>query len=166
MGRRTRRPSLLARHIGTFSCVVISGRRLWVLIPTLVLSGSAVAATAERPVTEQIDLSLMKRTGTTKFEHKGRATGTIKGSVRSKITITNSVVLRGTATITTPSGKLKMRLSGRARSLGTKPRFTGDAKMTGGTGRYADAHGTGRFTGVVNRSTWHATIKATGSFSY
>ena len=84
----------------------------------------------------------------------------------SKITICHSVVLKGTVTISAAAGKVRMQVDGRARSLGLRPRFNGTAKMTGGTGKYAGASGTGKFTGVVNRRTWHATLDATGSYHY
>jgi hypothetical protein len=143
--------------------------KLWgALLPiTLVCAaGPAAAATSDHAVNEHVDLVLVKRSGTTRFEHKGRATGTIAGSVRSQITITHSVVLKGTVTITTSTGKARLQVDGRARSLGLRTRFTGSAVLVGGSGRYAHATGKGAFTGVVNRGTWHATIDATGTFRY
>jgi hypothetical protein len=136
-------------------------------VPTvLALSGTAVAAGGDRPLKEHLDLVLVKKVNGTKFDHKGRASGALTGSVRSKITLEHSIVLKGTATITTSKGTLKMKIDGRARSTGIRPRFTGKSTITGGTGRYAHAKGSGTFTGVVNRSTWHATIDATGTFTY
>jgi hypothetical protein len=142
------------------------GRVALVFVLLLVAAGSAVATAAQRSVKEHIDLVLVKKSGTTKFEHKGRASGTLVGTVRSQITITHSVVLGGTVTITTRTGKVRMIVNGRARSLGLRTKFTGKAVIAGGSGRYAHAKGTGQFTGVVNRSSWHATIDATGSFGY
>ncbi len=136
------------------------------MLGAVLVTTTATAASGSRPVKEHVDLNLVKRTGSTKFQHKGRASGTVKGSVRSTITLTHSVVLRGTVTITSPSGKLRMKVEGRARSLSLRTRFSGQATMTGGTGRYAHATGTGTFTGVVNRSTWHATIDAKGTLRY
>jgi hypothetical protein len=117
-------------------------------------------------VNEHIALKLVKRSGSTRFEHTGRATGTVAGSVRSKITLTHSVVLQGTVTISTSRGTLRLKVNGRARSIALRSKFDGTATIAGGTGRYAHAHGAGTFTGVVNRSTWAATIDATGSFTY
>jgi hypothetical protein len=118
------------------------------------------------PVREHIALKLVKKTGSTGFEHAGRATGTVSGSVRSRITLTHSVVLRGTVTITTSRGRLRLKVDGRARSIELRSRFSGSASIAGGSGRYAHASGSGTFSGVVNRSTWAATIDASGSFSY
>jgi hypothetical protein len=146
--------------------VVAKARRLLLVLPLLAVAAPAFAADGEHAVKEHVDLTLVKRTGTTKLQHRGRATGTVTGSVTSKITITHSVVLRGTVTIATSKGKIRMTVDGRARSLSVRTKFTGTAKMTGGTGKYAGATGTGKFTGVVNRKTWHATLDATGSYHY
>ncbi|WCB96411.1 hypothetical protein DSM104299_05170 [Baekduia alba] len=114
---------------------------------------------------EHVDLVLVKKTGASKFQHSGRASGTFTGTVKSRIAIEHSVVLRGTVTIATSGGSVRMKVDGRARSLSMRTKFDGAATITGGTGRYAHAKGTGRFSGVVNRSTWHATLDATGSFT-
>jgi hypothetical protein len=125
-------------------------------------SNFALAATS---VKEHVDLKLVKKKGASSFQHSGRATGTFAGTVRSKITITHSVLLRGTVTITTRRGAVRLKVDGRARSLSLRTKFSGTATITGGAGDYAGASGTGRFIGVVNRGTWHATLDATGSFT-
>ncbi|HEV7754078.1 MAG TPA: hypothetical protein VGO71_21180 [Baekduia sp.] len=117
-------------------------------------------------VNEHIALKLVKRSGSTGFEHAGRASGTVAGAVRSKITLSHAVVLKGTVTITTSRGRLRLNVNGRARSIELRSKFEGTATIAGGSGRYAHATGTASFKGVVNRSTWAATIDAAGSFSY
>ncbi|WP_445148686.1 autotransporter [Baekduia sp. Peel2402] len=141
-------------------------RKLLVVLASLAVAAPAVAATGEHAVKEHVDLTLVKRTGTTKLEHKGRATGTVKGAVTSKITISHSVVMRGTVTISAAGGKIRLKVSGRARSIGVQTKFNGTATMSGGTGKYAGATGTGTFKGVVNRRSWHVTLDATGSYHY
>lgn len=139
---------------------------LLLVIVILLMAGSAVAGEKQHPVKEHVDLTLVKKSGSKKFQHKGTARGTADGTVRSNIVITHSVRLRGTVTIATAQGKVRIEVDGRARSLGMRPQFEGVATMTGGTGKYAGAEGTGTFTGVVNRSTWHVTLDATGSYHY
>jgi hypothetical protein len=117
-------------------------------------------------VNEHIALKLVKRSGSTGFEHAGRASGTVAGAVRSKITLSHAVVLKGTVTITTSRGRLRLNVNGRARSIELRSKFEGTATIAGGSGRYAHASGTASFKGVVNRSTWAATIDAAGSFRY
>jgi hypothetical protein len=122
-------------------------------------------------VHEYVTLKLVKRTGSTstgsiKFEHTGRVTGTVPGTVRSKITLTHGVVLRGIVTIATSKGRLRLRVDGRSRSIEQRAPFDGKATILTGTGRYAKAKGKGTFTGIVDRGTWAAKIDASGTFTY
>ena len=147
-------------------------------LPTALLSlvalsltvGTAVGADghAARSMTvhEHVTLKLVKRTGASKFEHAGRATGTVGGTVRSKITLLHSVAVEGTVTIATNRGQLRLKIKGRARKVTIRSPFDGKATIITGTGRYAHARGTGTFNGIVNRSTWAAEIDARGTFTY
>jgi hypothetical protein len=144
---------------------VIAAIRSSALLAIALLAWGATAWAAQ-PVREHVDLKVVSRTdGGTKFVHTGTATGTFAGTVRSRITLTHSVVLNGIVTIKARGGSVTLRVSGRARSLSLRTRFTGVAIVAGGTGKYSHAKGMGKFTGVVNRSSWHATIDATGSFT-
>jgi hypothetical protein len=148
--------------------VVTRGRKLLFILPLLAVAAPAYsfAAGGEHRVKEHVDLTLVKRIGKTKYEHRGRATGTVAGSVTSKITIRHSVALKGTVTISTSAGKILLEVDGRARGFGTRTPFQGTARMSGGTGKYARASGTGTFHGTVNRDTWHVTLDASGSYHY
>jgi hypothetical protein len=115
------------------------------------------------PVTEHVALTLVKKSGTD-FQHKGRATGTVAGSVTSRIALT-SLSITGTVTVRAKGGTLRLKVRGTARSGGLRSTFDGTATMTGGTGRYDNARGKGTFTGVVNRRTWAATLDARGSLT-
>jgi hypothetical protein len=129
-------------------------------------SSSASRTPKAQKVSEHVSLRLVKRTGSTKFEHVGRASGTVAGPVRSVITLAHAVVLQGTVTVTTKQGQLRLKINGRARSLELHTKFDGTATIAGGTGRYAHAGGSGTFSGVVDRSSWATTIDATGSLTY
>ncbi|MFA4927906.1 MAG: hypothetical protein WC558_05280, partial [Patulibacter sp.] len=91
--------------------------------------------------------------------------GSVPGTVRSTLRL-DALSIRGTAVVRNRRGTLKMRIDGRARSATTRARFDGRVRVIGGTGAYRRATGGGRFDGVVNRKTWAATIKATGSLRY
>ena len=130
------------------------------------VAATSAPAASSMKVTEHVALKLVKRTGASKFEHTGRATGTVAGSVRSVTVLSHSVVLHATVTINTRRGKLRLKVDGRARTLELRTKFNGTATIDGGTGRYAHARGTGTFAGVVNRLTWAATIDSSGSFTY
>jgi hypothetical protein len=144
--------------------VIAAARSTFLLVIALLVWGST--ALAAQPVKEHVDLKVVSRTaGGTRFVHTGTASGTFAGSVKSRITLAHSVVLTGVVTIRARGGTVTMKVNGRARSLSVRTKFNGTATITGGTGKYAHAKGSGQFTGVVNRSTWHATIDASGSFT-
>jgi hypothetical protein len=138
------------------------------VVALLAVAAPAGAATGEHKVVEHVDLTLVKKTGngTKKFQHKGRATGTVEGTVTARTTLKYSVALKGDVTIATREGKIRMKVDGRARSVDRRSKFNGTARMVGGTGKYEGATGTGTFTGVVNRKTWHVTLDAKGSYHY
>jgi hypothetical protein len=147
------------RGLGAAAVVVLIGA-----VPTADAPAETAARTARTvPVTEHVALTLVKKSGT-RFQHKGRATGTVTGSVGSRIKLT-SLSIAGTVTVRAKDGTLQLEVRGTARSGGLRSRFDGTATMTGGTGRYAKARGKGTFTGVVNRRTWAATLDARGSLT-
>jgi hypothetical protein len=44
--------------------------------------------------------------------------------------------------------------------------FGGSLKVTGGSGRYAHAHGNGNLYGAINRKTYALTVQAVGKLYY
>lgn len=126
--------------------------------------GSDAATARTTQVRERASLKLVKKSGTT-FVHSGRVTGTLPGSARSRMTL-NSLSISGTVTIRAKGGSVNLRIRGRARSGGQRPKFNGSVTIAGGTGRYANARGRGHFDGVVNRQSWATTISASGSLAY
>ncbi len=132
-------------------------------------TATGVVGTAEAPAktvraTENASLRLVKKKNM-RFTHRGRVTGTVSGPARSTIRL-KGLSIRGTVTVSSKRGKLRIKIRGKARSGGMKPTFEGTARMSGGTGRYRKAKGSGRFKGVINRSTWATTIRAVGSLTY
>lgn len=114
--------------------------------------------------TENASLRLESKSGSM-FRHRGRVSGTVSGPAYSRIRLTG-LTLDGTVTVKSKHGKLHIRIKGKARSGGLRAKFEGTARMSGGTGRYRKAKGNGRFEGIINRSTWAATIRAIGSLTY
>lgn len=149
--RNGRRPSGIASAVALGICLVG-------------LSAPSAASARTQSITQDVRLTLVKKSGMS-FEHRGTAKGTIPGSVRSKMTM-DGVTVKGTVTIAARGGSLRIRVHGTARSGGLRTAFDGTATLAGGTGRYRHARGTGKFSGVVNRQTWAATLRATGRLSY
>jgi hypothetical protein len=150
---------VMRRGLGAGTVVAVLGSA-----PSAGTAAQPTAHTARTvPAIERVALTLVKKTGTD-FQHKGRATGTVTGSVTSQIELT-SLSITGTVTVRAKGGTLRLKVRGTARSGGLRSKFDGTATMAGGTGRYAGARGKGTFTGVVNRRTWAATLDARGSLT-
>lgn len=130
----------------------------------LVMSAPPGASARTQSITEDVRLKLVKKSGMS-YEHRGSARGTFDGSVRSKMTL-DALSISGLVTIATRGGSVNLRVRGTARSGGLRSKFDGTATLAGGTGRFRNARGRGRFSGVVNRQTWAATLHATGTLSY
>ncbi len=128
------------------------------------MCGHSEASARAQSISEDVRLKLVKKSGLS-LEHRGTARGTIVGSVRSKMTL-DGLSMDGVVTIVAAGGSLRIRVRGTARSGGLNTKFDGTATLAGGTGRFRKARGKGRFAGVVNRQTWAATLRATGSLSY
>ena len=122
------------------------------------------AAAKTVSISENVSLKLVKKSGS-KLTHRGTATGTIPGSASAQSTL-RGLKLAGTVTIKTKRGDLRIKINGAARSSSVRTKFDGTATLTGGTGRFRNARGKGKFSGVVNRQTWAATLQATGTLSY
>jgi len=115
-------------------------------------------------VTERASLHLVRKSGSTIYQ-AGTATGTLPGTVTTRFQTTPSRVT-GSLRIVTRGGTVTLSVNGRPRSFGTRARFGGTMRVTGGTGKFAGASGHGNFEGVVNRRTWAATVSATGRLTY
>lgn len=136
-------------------------------LATLGLAGAALPARATAgtmSISESVSLKLTKKSNS-KLSHRGTATGTIPGSATAQSTL-RGLKLNGTVTIKTKRGNLRIKINGTARSSSVRTKFDGTATMDGGTGIYRKARGTGKFDGIVNRSSWAATIRASGKLTY
>ena len=143
------------------------------LLALALTGGRAAAAAPERPVaqaartiavSEHASLRLIRKSGSTLYE-AGTVTGTLAGTVTARLN-TSVTRVTGWVRIRARGGTLTMSLNGRPRSAGVNVRFGGTMRVTGGTGRYARARGSARFSGVVNRRSWAATVDARGRLSY
>ncbi len=130
------------------------------------LAAGPTASTARTAPSEHITLKLTKRTGKKKviLTHTGRATGPIAGRVRAKSTLLSRVVWRGTLSIATKRGTLRVKIDARGQSLARRSPFTGIATLRGGTGHYANARGFAQFKAIFNRATGAATIDTLTAF--
>jgi hypothetical protein len=154
-----------------------SAPRRWIVIAAtgLALAAAALSATyaagirpaartsATQNVNDEAHLHLTRTNGSLLIE-EGQATGQIPGKVKASFEIESTVT--SNFTIYAHGGSLNGRGKGTLHSTGPNSSFGGSLKITGGTGRYKHAHGSGGFYGVINRKTYAATVQTTGKLAY
>lgn len=137
-------------------------------------AGTGTAAASPDPVaqaartlniTESASLKLVRKSGTTLYE-KGTATGTLPGRVEARFEVTLTKVTGSVTIYPNSGGSLTINIVGRPTSAGTNARFEGTMAVRRGTGRYADAVGSGTFSGTVNRRSWDASVTAKARLTY
>ena len=105
----------------------------------------------------------MSSSGSLLFD-EGKATGTLPGSMRVHLNL--GTTFTGTFTIHASGGSIEGRGSAAPHGSGTYESFSGTLTVTGGTGRYAHAHGHGGLYGTFDRDNYALVIKTTGSLTY
>jgi hypothetical protein len=95
---------------------------------------------------------------------EGKATGTLPGSMRVRLNL--GTTFTGTFTIYASGGSIEGHGSATPHGSGTYESFSGTLTVTGGSGRYAHAHGRGGLYGTFDRDNYALVIQTTGSLSY
>lgn len=120
-------------------------------------------AAAKVKVSETAHLHMGRESGPDLLA-QGPVSGTLPGTVKVRLTV--GATIEASFTITTKNGSISGHGSGKLHTSGEYASFGGTLSATGGSGRYAHAHGTGGLYGVINRRTYALTIQTTGTLSY
>jgi hypothetical protein len=113
--------------------------------------------------TDTAHLHLVSSQGSSLLE-QGSASGTLPGRVKVRFDVGPTVT--ASFAIYTKDGALQGHGAGKLRSAGLYATFGGWLHITGGTGRYAHARGSGGLYGAINRNTDALTVQTTGKFSF
>ncbi len=113
--------------------------------------------------TDTAHLHYISHSGSLLYE-EGAASGTLPGSMRAHCNIGPTVT--ASFTIYTHGGTLNGHGTATPHGSGIYESFAGSLLVTGGTGRYAHAHGHAGLYGLFNRRTYALTVQTTGRLSY
>jgi hypothetical protein len=129
------------------------------------LASAAADAHASRTLkaTDTAHLRYVSASGSL-LREEGKASGTLPGSMRASVNV--GATISGNFTIYTRGGSIKGHGSATPHGSGVYESFAGSVTVTGGTGRYAHAHGHTGLYGTFNRNTYALTIQTTGTLSY
>jgi hypothetical protein len=87
------------------------------------------------------------------------------GKVRQRLRL-SGLSATGTFRVRYPGGTLRGRVSARAQLAGGHATFSGTLRITGGTGRFAGARGTGTYSGTSSLDLRRANFRQTGTVTF
>lgn len=95
---------------------------------------------------------------------EGRATGALPGKMRARVDI--GATFTGSFTIYARGGSIRGRGTATPHGSGKYESFAGSLVVSGGSGRYAHAHGRAGLYGTFNRDTYAFLVQTTGTLVY
>lgn len=101
--------------------------------------------------------------GSALFE-EGTAVGALAGTMRAHLKV--EATFSGTFVLYARGGVIKGHGAAKPSGSGRYESFSGTLVVTGGTGRFAHAHGQAGLYGVFDRNTYKLTVQTTGRLSY
>ncbi len=117
-------------------------------------------------VKDEGTVRFLRSSGST-ITDEGPASGTIPGKVRIRFTYTGSPTVNAQITIFGHAGNIYAYGVGRLSSpVSATPSFKGTLTITGGSARYAHAHGSGELFGVFYRRSYGMIVQTKGTLRY
>ncbi len=123
----------------------------------------ARAASHALSATDTAHLRYIRASGSELFE-EGSASGSLPGKMDVQAEV--GPTLKASFTVFVHGGTIKGRGTAKAHGSGRYESFAGTLTVTGGTGRYAHAHGHAGLYGVFDRRTYAMTVQTTGRLLY
>jgi hypothetical protein len=129
--------------------------------------GAAVSAAASsRRVHDEGYLHYIRSSGSQVID-EGRAHGTLPGHARVRFTYNGEPTVHASFTIQGRGWSISGHGSGRLSNPNSSaPSFRGKLTLSGGSGRYAHARGSGELFGVFYRHSYALTFQAIGTLHY
>jgi hypothetical protein len=159
-----------SRHAPSYAPAAVRWRRrgaaalaTMALCAVSLLAASATSNARTIAATDTAHLHLVSSPGSLLLE-EGSASGTLPGRLRVWLDVGPTVTAR--FVIATRSGRIDGHGAGKLHGSGLYASFGGWLKITGGSGRYAHAKGSGGLYGTINRRTDAMTVQTTGKLSF
>jgi hypothetical protein len=132
----------------------------------MTLPTSVSSAARSFTVKDEGYLRLIKSSGSV-LTDEGPAHGTIPGKVRVRFVYNGSPSVSAQITIYGHAGNIQAHANGRlSNPTSPSPSFEGTLTITGGSGRYLHASGSGHIYGVFYRRSYAMTVQTRGALHY
>jgi hypothetical protein len=154
---------LRASRCAAAIAILATGALAWTAAPAGARSVARARAAHTLHGTETGRLHLVSASGS-QLTEEGSASGPLPGRMRAHLNL--GPTFSGTVTIYAAGGSITGHGHATPRGSGRYQSFAGTLEVTGGTGRYAHAHGHAGFYGTFDRRTDALVIQTTGQFSY
>jgi hypothetical protein len=143
---------------------ILAAATLAVAVPRAAATGDPTARAAHTVTgTEVGRLHFIRSSGSQLFE-AGPASGPLPGHIKADFDI--EAIFSGSVTIYARGGTVRGHGTATPHGSGRYESFAGTLTVTGGTGRYAHAHGHGGFYGTFDRKTYAVVVETTGRYYY
>jgi hypothetical protein len=139
------------------------------------VTGGTVADAADRAPTahaaralnvkDEGHLHLAGKPSGAEIVEEGAVTGTLPGTVKVRFNV-GATVSASFTIYPRGGGSISGHGSGALHSSSVYATFGGSLSVTGGTGRFRHAHGSGGLYGAINRRTYAVTVQTIGKLSY
>ncbi|MGH2902658.1 MAG: hypothetical protein ACRDK7_03585 [Solirubrobacteraceae bacterium] len=135
-------------------------------VPALAAYGPSAHVAQALNVRDEGHLSPVKHSGSVLLE-EGPTSGTLTGTVRARFLYNGGLAVIAQFTLYTAAGTIRAHGLGRLSNPNSStPSFAGPLAITGGTGRYANAHGRGKLYGVLDQSSDALILQPVGELLY
>jgi hypothetical protein len=136
---------------------------LAVMLDTAAASPTGATASGRVSVKDEGYLRLVKSSGSLLID-EGSAHGTIPGKVRVRFVYDGNPTVSAQITIYGHAGSIQAHATGHLSSpTDPSPSFKGTLTISGGSGRYLHAHGSGTLYGVFYRRSYAMTVQTEGA---
>jgi hypothetical protein len=128
-------------------------------------SGSTAQAARSVSINDTARLHKTSSHGFNLYE-SGTATGSLGGSISLHLEVISTNRFKTQLTVHPRGGSVNAVASGSYSNRGGTASFSGTLSVTGGSGSYSHAHGSGlSFSGTLQRSNAAVTVRVSGHFS-
>lgn len=132
----------------------------------IAVGGASTASAGSLSVRDSGYLGYVHSSGASVID-EGRVRGSLSGKARVAFVYDGSPTVRASFVISGPGWSLRGEATCHLNSPNSlAPSFRGGLTLTGGTGRYAHAHGRGELFGVYYRRSYALEVQAIGRLAY